>query len=72
VRLYRWGKIKIAIKADKEIVVFAHELEGMDLDVFIHQWCGCGCGYYQIFAFWGDESVRCDVITRDEARHMYE
>ena len=60
------------IKANKSYIIFAHEFLEMEFSVFLVRECTCGCGYIQIFGFDNGESVRLDVITRDEARHMYE
>ena len=59
--------------SDKTHVIFNFAVPH-DFDIFIHQWCGCGCGYYQAHGFYGGdiEATRLDILTMDEARHMYE
>jgi len=43
-----------------------------DVDVLLFDKCGCGCEQYQIFGFDEKGTVRIDLITNDQARHMYE
>jgi len=67
--------MECTLKAKKSYVIFAHEFATMNFSVLFHRKCNCGCGYYQIFGFDEDrnsESIRLDVIMRDETRHMYE
>ena len=38
------------LKANVSCIIFAHEFETMDFNVFLERWCNCGCGYYKYLA----------------------
>ena len=63
--------MKGTLKADRSYTAFSFDDFG-DFDMLFWDKCGCGCGQFQLFGFDEKGSVRIDIITNDQARHMYE
>ena len=59
------------LKADRSYTAFSFD-DFTDFDMFLWDKCGCGCEQYQMFGFDEKGGVRIDIITNDQARHMYE